>query len=280
MVLGILLLSSMTVRAAEGPATQEEEVALLVRSLIRQDRDPQRVAEALAEQTIRLLGFQERRVTFLYDGKEVRPISQELRVAGPDLKVSVVEQGAEVEPTSGEKADLTLTMWLYEWAMRDGSYREQAVISGYWSSTEYSWIDDPADVIDVRWIVGDVVYLSSAPYDGIQRDQHTLGIASFTVDDQVQAWDLFVNFRPASSNVHGRWSNIFLNYTHTWWGATLSISLGAGPSGNTGSIDISTNAQTWTEGTGLAFRIGSGQTRGPVQTGEPARPAVDREELR
>jgi len=255
-------------------------VALLVRSLIRQDRDPQRVAEALAEQTIRLLGFQERRVTFLYDGKEVRPISQELRVAGPDLKVSVVEQGAEVEPTSGEKADLTLTMWLYEWAMRDGSYREQAVISGYWSSTEYSWIDDPADVIDVRWIVGDVVYLSSAPYDGIQRDQHTLGIASFTVDDQVQAWDLFVNFRPASSNVHGRWSNIFLNYTHTWWGATLSISLGAGPSGNTGSIDISTNAQTWTEGTGLAFRIGSGQTRGPVQTGEPARPAVDREELR
>ncbi len=220
MVFGILLLSSMTVRAAEGPATQEEEVALLVRSLIRQDRDPHRVAAGLAERSIHLLGFQEKRVTFLYDGKAVTPVMQEVHTAGPDLKIAAGDQRdrlAEIEPMAGEKADLTLTMWLYEWLRSDGSYREQAVISGYWSSTEYSWIDDPADVIDVRWIVGDVVFLSSSPFDGVQRDQHTLGVASFTVDDQVSAWDLFVNFRPVSSGVHGRWSNIFLNYTHTWW---------------------------------------------------------------
>lgn len=270
-VLGIFLLSSMGVSAAEGPATQEEEVALLVRETVAADSAPEQVAKALAERGIRFVGLQRRQVTFAYDGKEVRAVQSRKMTIGADLIPETEETEAPSDPSilAGEKADLTVTLWLYEWRRSDGSYREQAMINGSWSSTEYSWIDDPADVVDVRWIVGDLVYLSSTPLDGVQRDQHTQGIASFTVDDQISSWDLFVNFRPVSSQVHGRWTNLFVNYTHTWWGARLTVQLGAGPTGSTGSIMINTDAHTWTEGTGLAFLIGSGEDHGPVQTGLP-----------
>ncbi|MFZ5823138.1 MAG: hypothetical protein ACOY94_02150 [Bacillota bacterium] len=270
-VLGILLLSGMGVSAAEGPMTQEEEVALLVRQTVAADPAPRQVAKALAERRIRFVGFQQRQVTFAFDGQEVRAVHSQTTTVGPDLAPHSQAEGAPPDSSvmAGEKADLTLTMWLYEWRRSDGSYREQAMVNGYWSSTEYSWIDDPDDVIDMRWIVGDLVYLSSTPFDGVQRDQHTQGIASFTVNDQISSWDLFVNFRPVSSQVHGKWTNLFINYTHTWWGARLSVQLGAGPTGSTGSITINTDAHTWTEGTGLAFLIGSGEDHGPVLTGLP-----------
>lgn len=267
-VLGVLLLSGMGVSAAEGPATQEEEVALLVRQAVAADPSPRQVAKALAERRIRFMGFQQKQVTFAYDGGEVRAVESRTTTVGSDLVPHNQSGGAPPDSwvMAGEKADLTLTMWLYEWRRSDGSYREQAMVNGHWSSTEYSWIDDPEDVIDLRWIVGDLVYLSSVPLDGVQRDQHTQGIASFTVNDQISSWDLFVNFRPVSSQAHGRWTNIFLNYTHTWWGARLTVQLGAGPTGSTGSISINTDARTWTEGTGLAFLIGSGEDHGPVLT--------------
>lgn len=268
-VLGILLLSTVAASAADGPVTQEEEVALLVRSAVKEDPTPRQVAAVLAERGIRFLGFQERQVTFAYDGKEVHQVAARTTTVGPDLVPQREPEARSSDPSAlaGQKADLTLTMWLYEWRMSDGTYREQAMINGSWSSTEYVWVDDPADVIDVRWIVGDLVYLSSSPFDGVQRDQHTQGIASFTVDDQIACWDLFVNFRPVSSSVHGRWTNLFVNFSHTWWGARLSVQLGAGPTGSTGSITINTDAYTWTEGTGLAFQIGSGDDHGPVTTG-------------
>ncbi|MFZ5815485.1 MAG: hypothetical protein ACOY93_09325 [Bacillota bacterium] len=283
-VLGILLFTSLTARAAEGPATQEEVVALLVRSITRAESDPRAVAAALGEHGIRFAGFHQRTITLAFDGQEVHVTGDRSRTMGADL----VPRGGAVEPApasdpsvaAGEKTDLTLTMWLYEWRRYDGTYREQTMVSGHWSNTEYSWMDDPADVIDLRWIVGDIVYLSSTPFDGVQRDQHTQGIASFTVDDQVADWDLFVNFRPVSSDVYGRWTNVFVNYSHTWWGARLSVQLGAGPTGSTGNITINTDAQTWTEGTGLAFRIGSGESRGPVQTGVPGDPVETAGELR
>lgn len=172
--------------------------------------------------------------------------------------------GHAIDPAAGRKADLTLTMWLYEWQNQDGTYSEQAVISGRWRNTEYRLIDAPTDVIDVRWTVGDLVYVSSTPFDGVRRDQHTNGIASFTVDDQVESWDLFVNFRPVSNGVQGRWTNVFVNYTHTWMGLRLGITLGTAPQGATGTISINTDAKTWTEGTGIAFLIGSEGAWGPA----------------
>lgn len=269
-LLGLILVSAIPIAGmAEGKAQREEEMTRTVRSILRTTREPARVARLLDRQGARFLGYQASTVTFVYNGETVLPARSTVTTVGPglDAKSTTTAMPGDVHISAGEKADLTLTLWLYEWRNRDGSYSEQAVISGYWSETEYTWIDDPQDVIDIRWIVGDLVYLSSQPFDGVERDQHTQGIASFTVPDQVANWDLFVNFKPVSSTVHGRWTNIFANYTHTWWGVRLGVTLGAGPNGSTGTIVVSTDGKTWTEGTGLAFRIGSGETRGPVTTG-------------
>jgi hypothetical protein len=272
-VLGLLLVSVLPAASmAHGKAAREAEMARTVRTILTQSKDPRTVAQALSRNGARFAGYRQTTVTFVYDGKSVVPARSVSTVVGPDFQPAVTETApaGQIRPMAGEKADLTVTMWLYEWRNSTGTFTEQAIISGHWSSTEYSWIDDPNDVIDVRWIVGDLVYLSATPYDGVQRDQHTNGIASFTVNDQIADWDLFVNFRPTSSAVYGRWTNVFVNYTHTWWGVKLSIGLGAGPNGSTGSININTDAKTWTEGTGLAIQIGSEQSRGPVTTGYPA----------
>lgn len=206
---------------AEGKARarREAEMAAAVRSVLRHTTDPAAVAELLQKSGTRLLGFQETTVTFVYDGERVVPAQSATRTltAGAAPAVSVkAAGGSTITPLAGEKADLTLTLWLYEWRNWDGTYTEQAAISGYWSATEYSWLDDPADVIDVRWTVGDLVYASSTPFDGVKRDQHTNGIASYTVNDQVKSWDLFVNFKPVSFSVYGKWTNIFANYTQAW----------------------------------------------------------------
>ncbi len=270
MLLGLLLASLVPAASmAGGKASTEAAMARNVRRILSETRDPQRVAMLLERAGARFLGFQEASVTFVYTGDRVIPVRTGVRTVGPDLRQQVSQSGLSGDAglMAGEKVDLTLMLWLYEWQNRDGSFTEQAAVSGYWSDTEYSWIDDPQDVIDVRWIVGDLVYLSSQPFDGVQRDQHMQGVASFTVDDQVEAWDLFVNFRPVSSDVYGKWTNVFANYTHTWLGVKLEVTLGAGPTGSTGTVRVHTDGKSWTEGTGLAIRIGSGQSRGPGVTG-------------
>lgn len=272
-LLGLLVVSAIPVAGlAQGRVSREVEMAHAVRAILARSRDPQEVAPLLRRHGARFLGFQEAQVTFAFQEGRVVPTRSVTRSVGRGLGESVAATGLSdsVRPMAGEKTDLTLTMWLYEWRNRDGTYTEQVVVSGYWSDTEYRWLDDPDDVIDVRWIVGDLVYTSSTPFDGVRRDQHTNGIASFTVQDQVKSWDLFVNFKPVSPGVYGKWTNVFANYTHTWFGVKLSVTLGAAPNGATGSIQIHTDGKTWTEGTGLAFQIGSEQTRGPATTGVAA----------
>lgn len=270
LVLGLALAAMIPAASlAQGKARRDEETVLSVRQILAQTRVPRQVAGRLAERGARFLGYRETKVTFVYTGEAVVATQSTTTSVGPDFesKAETKVHAPGVRPLAGQKADFTMTMWLFEWRNTDGTYTEQAVVNGHWSSTEYTWIDDPNDVIDVRWIVGDLVYLASYPYDGVQRDQHTQGIASFTVNDQVRDWDLFVNFRPVSPSVYGRWTNVFANYTHTWWGVRLQVTLGAGPTGSTGSIQINTDAKSWTEGTGLAFQVGSEQSRGPVTTG-------------
>lgn len=271
-VLGLVLASAIPAAGlAQGKANREAEMAGTMRTILAGVKDPRSVAAALSDHGARFLGYQQTTVTFVYDGKTVSADRSATTTVGADLRRSVSSRvlGNGIRPEAGEKADLTMTMWLYEWRNAGGGYTEQALVTGHWSSTEYSWIDDPTDVVDVRWIVGDLVYLSSSPSSGMQRDQHTQGIASYTVGDQVENWNLFVNFRPTSSAVYGRWTNVFVNYTHTWWGIKLGVQLNAGPTGSTGSITINTDAKTWTEGTGLAIQIGSEDTRGPAITGAP-----------
>jgi hypothetical protein len=274
-LVGLLLAILLPVAsAAQGEEKQQDDRVRVARQVLAGSREPREVARRLGEEGARFLGYQQRQVTFVHTGETVFPTRSVTTTVGPDFQPSVAttDLQPEIGPDAGNKTDLTLTFWVFEWRNRNGTYTEQAIISGSWSNTEYRWIDDPTDVIDVRWIVGDLVYSSSTPYDGVQRDQHTNGIASFTVDDQVASWDLFVHFRPASSAAVGRWTNIFTNYTHTWWGIRLSIQLGAGPSGNTGTITINTDARTWTEGTGVALQIGSEDGGGPVTTGTSQQP--------
>lgn len=285
MVLGLLLAVIPAASMAYGKANREAERTRVVRGIFAKSKDPRQVAQLLKQQGARFLGYRQNTVTYVNTGRAVVPARSRTEAIGPDFRPVINETEAAaaimeadgdaaagmegISPMAGEKVDLTLTLWLYEWRNQDGTYTEQAYINGHWSSTEYRWLDDPVDVIDVRWIVGDVVFSSSTPYDGVQRDQHTNGIASYTVGDQVQDWDLYVNFRPTSPNVYGRNSNIFVNYTHTWWGVKLGITLNGGPTGNPGSISINTDAKLWTEGTGILFRIGSGETRGPAITSLP-----------
>lgn len=268
--LGLLLATLIPAASmAQGKANREADMARTVRGILAKNKDPRYVAKLLSKHGARFLGYRQNTVSFVHTGDTVVPARSTVTNVGPDLQAAVTEQALadEVRPLAGEKADLTMTMWMYEWRNSSGTYTEQMILSGSWSATEYSWIDEPRDVIDVRWIVGDLVYVSSSPFDGVQRDQHTNGIASFTVDDQVRSWDLFVNFRPTSSSVYGRWTNVFFNYHHTWWGVKLSVALGGGPNGSTGTITINTDAKTWVEGNGLAFEIGSGDSSGPVTTG-------------
>lgn len=271
-VLGLVLAAAMPAAGlAQGRVDRSADMARTMKTILAKGKDPAYVAKALEKEGARFVGYRQNQVTFVNTGEAVVATGSVTTEVGPDLQPTVTRstQEADIRPMAGEKTDFTMTMWLYEWRNRDGSYSEQAMINGEWSDTEYTWLDDPADVIDVRWIVGDLVYVSSTPYDGVQRDQHTQGIASFTVGDQVDSWDLFVNFRPSSSGVIGKWTNVFVNYTHTWFGVQLGITLGAGPNGSTGSITLNTDAKTWTEGTGLALLIGAQQSRGPVTTGEP-----------
>ena len=271
MVLGLLLAVIPAASMAYGKANREAEMSRVMRSIIASSKDPRQVAQLLKQKGARFMGYRQSTVTFVNTGEAVVPLRSRTEAVGPDFRPTMTERApaAGVSPMAGEKADLTVTMWLYEWRNSNGTFTEQAYMNGRWSSTEYRWLDDPVDVIDVRWIVGDLVFVSSTPYDGVQRDQHANGIASYTVNDQVQDWDLFVNFRPTSQSVYGRWTNVFVNYTHTWWGVKLGITLNGGPTGSTGSIVINTDAKTWTEGTGLAFQIGSQETRGPAITSLP-----------
>ncbi|HEY3367317.1 MAG TPA: hypothetical protein VGK74_19850 [Symbiobacteriaceae bacterium] len=219
--LGLLLASFIPVASlAKGKAGREAEMMRTMRAVLAQTKDPRQVAGLLSNHGARFIGYQENKVTFVYTGDRVVPAQSVTKSVGPDFLpvVAVKNPAGAVRPDAGDKTDFTLTLWLYEWQNYDNTYTEQAVVNGYWSATEYPWLDQPADVIDVRWIVGDVVYLSSQPYDGVMRDQHTNGIASYTVADQVRNWDLYVNFKPVSSSVYGKWSNVFANYTHTWWG--------------------------------------------------------------
>jgi len=241
--LGMGILLALCVPAASlaggSPVRSPESVQAAVRTALRGGSDPAAAARRLGALGLRVAGYQEVRV----------------------------------EPqAAGRKADLTLTVWLYEWQNPDGTYTEQAAISGHWRDTEYRLIDAPADVIDVRWTVGDLVYVSSTPFDGVRRDQHTNGIASYTVDDQVKSWDLFVNFRPVATSVYGRWTNLFVNYTHTWLGLRLGIALASAPQGASGTISINTDAKTWTQGTGLAFQIASEGAAGPAMTAKWSSP--------
>lgn len=269
-IIAVLLFALIgTVGVMPGVATGKpaaEEPSAAARAILTQTRDPAVVANRMAGAGIRFLGFQEERVSLVRTAGGVQSVAQTTTTVNADLSRTVQTEASaqDVQPAAGEKAELTLTLWLYEWRNRDGTFTEQELISGSWSATEYWWIDDPVDVIDTRWTVGDLVYVSATPYDGVQRDQHTNGVASFTVADSVKAWDLFVNFRPVSSSVYGKWTNVFANYTHTWMGYRLTIALGSGASGSTGQITITTDARTWTKGTGLAFEIGSEAGSGPI----------------
>lgn len=217
--LGLLLASLIPVASlAKGKADREADIMRTMREALAQTSDPRQVAGLLSNHGARFIGYQENTVTFVHTGDRVVPAQSVTKTVGPEfVPLLAVKRpaGDVITPDAGNKTDFTLTLWLYEWKNTDGTYTEQAAINGYWSGTEYPWIDQPADVIDVRWIVGDLVYLSSYPYDGVMRDQHTLGIASYTVDDQVRSWDLYVNFKPVSSSVKGKWTNVFANYTHT-----------------------------------------------------------------
>lgn len=219
-VLVYLCFTSLSVSAAEAPVSEEEQMAQLLRSTVAARGDPLRVAEALAEQGIRFLGYRKQSVTYWFDGKQVQAVDGPSLTVGPNLVTRIEEPAASKDPSAlaGNKTDLTVDMWLVESQLSDGSFRQHLFVSGWWSSREYAWIDDPADVIDVRWIVGDIVYVLSEVYDGVQRDQHTQGIASFTVDDQIASWDMTVTFRPTSPAVYGKYSNLFVNYTQMWWG--------------------------------------------------------------
>lgn len=215
MGLGLLLATLIPAASmANGKANREAEMARTVRGILAENKDPRHVAKLLSKHGARFLGYRQNVVSFVHTGETVVPTRLTVTSVGPDFETTVSKQDQAdlIRPLAGEKADLTMTAWMYEWRNSNGTYTEQMILSGSWSATEYSWLDDPRDVIDVRWTVGDLVYVSSTPFDGVQRDQHANGIASFTVDDQVRSWDLFVNFRPTSSSVHGKWTNVFFNY--------------------------------------------------------------------
>jgi hypothetical protein len=275
-VLGLCVAAFVPLHQVEGRERAPEGVAVgdrapEVRQVLAESKDPLVVKSRLAERSIWFVGMRQVQVTFAKQGDEVVVAKTVRQSAGSDGQLTpLVVKGGEASIMAGEKADFTMTMWLYEWRNRDGTYTEQAAITGYWSNTEYSWLDDPADVIDVKWIVGDLAYLSSTPYDGIQRDQTSQGVASYTVSDQVQSWDLYVNFRPTSSAVYGKWTNVFANYHHTWMGTRLTIQLQGGASGGTGTITVTTEGRQWVEGLGLAIQIGSESYRGPVTSSLPA----------
>ncbi|HLO04345.1 MAG TPA: hypothetical protein VK191_14630 [Symbiobacteriaceae bacterium] len=275
-VMGLFMAALVPLHQVEGRVRVSEGAGVVdrapeVRQVLAESRDPQVVKSRLAERSIWFVGMRQAQVTFAKQGDQVVVAKTVRQTAGSDAQVTRQEESGSGGPSimAGEKADFTMTMWLYEWRNRDGTYTEQAALTGAWSSTEYSWLDDPVDVIDVRWIVGDLAYLSSTPYDGVQRDQTAQGIASYTVNDQIRTWDLYVNFRPTSSDVYGKWTNIFANYHHTWMGMRLSIQLQAGATGGTGNLTLNTEARTWVEGLGLAIQIGSESARGPVTSSVP-----------
>lgn len=253
----------------EGPA-----VRALVRQVLRTTHDPARVATLLQARGVRFLGYQALGLRLTGARGGCTPALAETTTMGPDLQpqvaVAVLEEaggwdGARI--LAGRKYDFLLRQWLYEWTNADGTLTEETVITGRWLSPEWQWLARPADVIDVRWVVGDLAYVVAYPYDGVQFDQQTQGAASFTVDDLVPDWTLFVDFTPASSSAYGRVTNVFANYTHTYLGFRVQVTLGAGANGTTGSVSIQTDARTWTKGTGLALRIGSRESRGPASAG-------------
>lgn len=275
-VLGLTIAALVPLHQAEGRVRAQADAEVVdrapeMRQILAESRDPIVVRSRLAERSIRFVGMRQAQVTFAKQGDQVVVANTVRQTVDSEGHVTLQEESATGGPSidAGQKTDFTMTMWLYEWRNRDGTYTEQVALTGYWSSTEYSWLDDPADVIDVRWIVGDLVYLSSTPYDGVQRDQTAQGIASYTVNDQIRTWDLYVNFRPTSSAVYGKWTNIFANYHHTWMGAKLSVQLQAGTSGATGSLTLNQDMKVWVEGVGLAIQLGSEASRGPVSSSVP-----------
>lgn len=264
--------AATTVPALSPSAPAGPAVRAMMHRALHAGGDPALVAAFLHRHGVRFLGYQGVGVRFARGaGGQPAPWLVETTSMGPDLCAQVATRVVAPAPDdrtvsllAGRKYDFLLRQWLYEWANADGTFTEETVVSGIWYDPEWRWLARPADVIDVRWIVGDLAYVAAYPYDGVQFDQQTQGAASFTVDDLVANWLLFVDFTPASAGAYGRVTNVFTNYTHTYMGFRLQVTLGAGPTGSTGSVQVTTDARTWTKGTGLALRIGSGESRGPA----------------
>ncbi len=256
------------------PVVRGNDVRALMRRVLHKTQDPVQVAHLLAKKGVRFQGHQAVGVRFARDAAGVpTPWLIETTTVGADLGIAVERQvldqaqlGAGVEILAGRKYDFLLRQWLYEWTNADGTFTVESVTTGTWFSPEWRWIARPADVIDVRWVVGHLAYVAAYPYDGVAFDQQTQGAASFTVDDLVTHWTLFVDFTPASNNVYGTVTNVFTNYTHTYLGLRLGVTLGAGSNGATGSVTVNTDARSWMKGVGLALRIGNNESRGPASS--------------
>lgn len=276
--LGVSLVPRVGHAAAGWPRPDRgTQIAARVRMLLQETEDPVQVARGLTEAGIRFIGYQALTmdvwdagdgpvlgaVTRQSMGTDLVPTSRDLT---PLTKAKAMFFGRP----AGRKDDFTLRQWVYEWKEPDGTLREQAAITGAWQAPERWWKARPADVIGVEWVPQDLAYVVARPYDGVHYDQQTLGAASFTVDDSVRRWVLFVDFTPTAPSVYGKVTNIFVNYTHTYLGWSLRVILGAGKDGGTGSVMVETNGRAWTEGTGLALRIGTRDSRGPGEVKAPA----------
>lgn len=246
---------------APGDQQQADAMAAYMRQVLARTRDPAAVAAALDRRGASLLGYQEVRV-WLAPGSEGRPEVERATVLTADALGT--RTSGQVEPAAGRREDFVLRQWLYEWQNGDGTWTEQNVVTGQWLSTEYWWLKHPDDVLDLRWVVGDLVLTVCRPYDGVRSDRQTLGAADFLADDAIGSWTVICDFTPASSAVYGKVTNVFTGYTHTWLGWRLAVYLYPGTAGTTGSVRVSTDAYTWYKSTGLAIRIASGDAKGPA----------------
>lgn len=233
-ILATLLALVMALPAGAAPSTaaassgaedggRGPQMAAYMRRVLRRTQDPAKVSELLAKQNARFLAYQSVTISYVRVNNESVPVELTTVTVGPDLVAqqstqSLLPEGSVdfVDLTAGRKSDFRLRQWLYEWRNRNGTYTEQNVTTGSWSSPEYRWMDNPDDVIDVRWVVGDLAYVRAYPYDGVRFDQQVHGVASFTVDDQVRNWDVFVDFTPTGPDVYGRVTNVFTNYHQIW----------------------------------------------------------------
>ncbi len=173
----------------------------------------------------------------------------------PVNESSTKTQGGDVTIQSGDYADLSV--YIHQISIGSGWATVDADWS--WSSVETWGYRGTDDVVDLDWYA-DKYVLTSRNLGGsgtYWAGVNSGVVAAYSPDATTSGW-MVIGLQRVSPDVIGDWTQVNINYHHTYGPAWQSMTLGvnAGGSGAQGSVSITLDPSgMWTKGDYSSFQI-------------------------